>query len=67
MSGLTEEEKLIVGMFGTGSRLITVSKIRAAAADVEAGELRDLMMRAADKLLRMTEREYRQQPGSLIP
>ncbi len=67
MTHFTEEEKLIVSMFVSGGRLLAASKIRAAAADTDNGELKDLMHSAADKLVRITEKEYRQLPVSLIP
>ncbi len=66
MTHFTEEEKLIVSMFRSNGRLITVSKIRAAMADVDNDEMRDLMQSAADKLIDITEKEYRQLPESLI-
>ena len=66
MTHFTQEEKLIIGMYGSQGRLITASKIRAAAADADNEALRDLMRSAAEKLMRITEREYRQLPGSLI-
>ena len=66
MTHFTEEEKLIVSMFRSNGRLITVSKIRAAMADVDNDELLDLMQSTADKLLLISEKEYRQMDESLI-
>ena len=62
----TEEEKLIVSMFRSNGRLITVSKIRAAMADVDNDEMLKLMQSTADKLIDITEKEYRNLSESLI-
>ena len=67
MTHFTEEEKLIVGMFRSKGKLITVSKIRAAMPDVDNDELLDLMKSTVNKLLRISEKEYRQLGDSLIP
>ena len=67
MTHFTQEEKLIVSMFASGGRLIAAFRIRTAAEHVDNEELRELMLSAADKLIGITEREYRQLPGSLIP
>ena len=66
MMHFTEEEKLIADMFRSNGRLIAVSKIRAAMADVDNDELLDLMQSTADKLLLISEKEYRQLDESLI-
>ena len=66
MTHFTEEEKLIVSMFQSNGRLITVSKIRAAMADVDDEEMLDLMQSTAEKLLCISEKEYRQLGESLI-
>ena len=66
MTHFTEEEKLIADMFRSNGRLITVSKIRAAMADVVNDEMLDLMQSTADKLLMIVEKEYRQMDESLI-
>lgn len=66
MTYFTEEEKLIADMFRSNGRLIAVSKIRAAMADVDNDELLDLMQSTADKLLLISEKEYRQLDESLI-
>ena len=66
MTHFTEEEKLIVSMFRSNGRLITVSKIRAAMGDVDNDELLDLMQSTADKLLLISEKEYRQMDEPLI-
>ena len=51
MTHFTEEEKLIISMFQSNGRLITVSKIRAAMADVDDEEMLELMQSTAEKLL----------------
>ena len=66
MTHFTEEEKLIISMFQSNGRLITVSKIRAAMADVEDEEMLKLMRSTADKLIDITEKEYRQLSESFI-
>ena len=66
MTHFTEEEKLIISMFQSNGRLITVSKIRAAMADVDDEEMLELMQSTADKLLLISEKEYRQMDESLI-
>ena len=66
MTHFTEEEKLIISMFRSNGRLITVSKIRAAMADVDNNEMVNLMQSAADKLIDITEKEYRQLSESFI-
>ena len=66
MTHFTEEEKLIISMFQSNGRLITVSKIRAAMADVDDEEMLELMQSTADKLIDITEKEYRQLSESLI-
>lgn len=48
MTHFTEEEKLITSMFRSNGRLITVSKIRAAMADVDNDEMLKLMRSTAD-------------------
>ncbi|MBR3355089.1 MAG: hypothetical protein IKG47_06985 [Oscillospiraceae bacterium] len=66
MTHFTEEEKLIISMFRSNGRLITVSKIRAAMADVDNDEMMKLMQSTADKLIDITEKEYRQLSESFI-
>ena len=66
MTHFTEEEKLIISMFRSNGRLITVSKIRTAMADVDNDEMLKLMQSTADKLIDITEKEYRQLSESLI-
>ena len=66
MTHFTEEEKLIISMFRSKVRLITVSKIRAAMADVDNDEMLKLMQSTADKLIDITEKEYRNLSESLI-
>ena len=66
MTHFTEEEKLIVSMFRSNGRLFTVSKIRAAMADVDNDEMMKLMQSTADKLIDITEKEYRQLSESFI-
>jgi len=66
MTHFTEEEKLIISMFRSNGRLITVSKIRAAMADVDNDEMLKLMRSTADKLIDITEKEYRQLSESFI-
>jgi len=66
MTHFTEEEKLIISMFRSNGRLITVSKIRAAMADVDNDEMLKLMRSTADKLIDSTEKEYRQLSESFI-
>ena len=66
MTHFTEEEKLIVSMFRSNGILFTVSKIRAAMADVDNDEMLKLMQSTADKLIDITEKEYRQLSESLI-
>ena len=66
MTHFTEEEKLIVSMFRSNGRLITISKIRAAMADVNNDEMLKLMQSTADKLIDITEKEYRNLSESLI-
>ena len=56
MTHFTEEEKLIISMFRSNGRLITVSKIRAAMADVDNDEMLKLMQSTADKLIDITEK-----------
>ncbi|MBQ8995708.1 MAG: hypothetical protein IJ091_07820 [Oscillospiraceae bacterium] len=66
MTHFTEEEKLIISMFRSNGRLITVSKIRASMADVDNDEMLKLMQSTADKLIDITEKEYRNLSESLI-
>ncbi|MBQ6148584.1 MAG: hypothetical protein IJI83_03460 [Oscillospiraceae bacterium] len=66
MTHFTEEEKLIISMFRSIGRLITVSKIRAAMADVDNDEMLKLMQSTADKLIDITEKEYRNLSESFI-
>ncbi|MBQ2657995.1 MAG: hypothetical protein IJF87_05450 [Erysipelotrichaceae bacterium] len=66
MTHFTEEEKLIISMFRSNGRLITVSKIRAAMTDVDNDEMLKLMQSTADKLIDITEKEYRNLSESLI-
>ena len=66
MTHFTEEEKLIISMFRSNGRLITVSKIRTAMADVDNDEMLKLMQSTADKLIDITEKEYRQLSESFI-
>ena len=66
MTHFTEEEKLIISMFRSNGRLTTVSKIRAAMADVDNDEMLKLMQSTADKLIDITEKEYRQLSESFI-
>lgn len=66
MTHFTEEEKLIISMFRSNGRLITVSKIRAAMADVDNDEMLKLMRSTADKLIDITEKEYRNLSESFI-
>ena len=66
MTHFTEEEKLIISMFQSNGRLITVSKIRAAMADVDDEEMLELMQSTAEKLLCISEKKYRQLGESLI-
>ena len=66
MTHFTEEEKLIISMFQSNGRLITVSKIRAAMADVDDEEMLELMQSTIEKLLCISEKEYRQLGESLI-
>ena len=66
MTHFTEEEKLIISMFRSNGRLITVSKIRAAMDDVDNNEMLKLMQSTADKLIDITEKEYRQLSESFI-
>ena len=66
MTHFTEEEKLIISMFRSNGRLITVSKIRTAMADVDNDEMLKLMQSTADKLIDITEKEYRNLSESLI-
>ena len=66
MTHFIEEEKLIISMFRSNGRLITVSKIRAAMADVDNDEMLKLMQSTADKLIDITEKEYRQLSESFI-
>jgi len=66
MTHFTEEEKLIISMFRSNGRLITISKIRAATADVDNDEMLKLMQSTADKLIDITEKEYRNLSESFI-
>ncbi len=66
MTHFTEEEKLIISMFRSNGRLVTVSKIRAAMADVDNDEMLKLMQSTADKLIDITEKEYRQLSETFI-
>lgn len=66
MTHFTEEEKLIIDMYRSNGRLITVSRIRDAMENTEDCEVQDLMQSVIDKLLCISEKEYRQLPESLI-
>ena len=66
MTHFTEEEKLIIGMYRSNGRLITVSRIRDAMENTEDDEVLGMMQSVIDKLLCISEKEYRQLPESVI-
>ena len=66
MIHFTEEEKLILGIYRSEWRLVTVARIHSALPYAEDEEVERLMRSVIDKLLELSETEYRQLQDSLI-
>ena len=66
MMCFTEEEKMIIDIYHSPARMITVVKIQNAMPFVEDKDMVTLMKTVICKLLKTTDKEYAQMSDSAI-
>lgn len=66
MIQFTEEERMVIDIYNDGSRLFTVAKMQAALPHVEDKAMESLMKSIINKLLKISDKDFKKLPESSI-